>query len=182
MNAASIIAARVPKDTKIRFGVMAQRHGVSESVLLRRLVEAALVTVGESTTREVVPTETVPVSEKISVRLQPEDFRLLLERAGVRQIRVGTYVALLVRAHLRNLSPLPTPELKALTHSIAQVGAIGRNLNQIAHALNRGEGCGDFDRAYLQGLLKVLAALRDHIKALVTANNLTWEVGNEKSH
>ena len=157
---------------------MAMRHGVSESVLLRRLIDDALVTAGEAARGDAKPQLHQP-PEKLSVRLRPEDFRLLRERAEVRKIRLSTYVALFVRAHLRNLSPLPTAELAALKRSIAEVGAIGRNLNQIARAMNTG-GQGDVvEIAYLQGLMKVLAGLRDHTKSLVTANALSWEAGNE---
>lgn len=162
--------------------MVAHRHGVSVSVLLRRLIEAALLTAGEAPS----PPATVPdhqPPEKVSVRLRPDDFRLLCERAEVRKIRPSTYVALFVRAHLRNLAPLPTEELVALKRSVAEVGAIGRNLNQIARAMNGGEHRDDLDLAYLQGLMKVLAGLRDHTKALITANALSWEVGSaQESH
>ena len=47
MNADSLIAARVMLHTKERFAVVAQRYRVSESALLRRLIEAALLTAGE---------------------------------------------------------------------------------------------------------------------------------------
>ncbi len=182
MNASSLIAARVPSVIKERFSFVAQRHGVSESVLLRRLIEDALLTAGESVTLEAKASIVQP-PEKISVRLRPDDFRLLRERAELRKIRPATYVALFVRAHLRNLSPLPTEELVALKRSIAEVGAIGRHLNQIARAMNRGEQRVDFEIVYLQGLMKVLAGLRDHTKALITANALSWEAGNaQKSH
>jgi hypothetical protein len=176
----ALIAARVPADTKERFTVMAQHHGVSESVLLRRLVDAALITAVPPKEPKVERVEAVGVSGKISVSLRPDDLTLLRERAACRQMPTGTYVAHLVRAHLRNLSPLPTEELKTLKRSIAEVGAIGRNLNQIARALNSGEERSGPDAAYMQALLKVLTGLRDHTKALITANVLSWEVGYEK--
>jgi hypothetical protein len=175
MNANSLIAARVPSVIKERFAVVAQRHGVSESVLLRRLIEDALLTAGEPVSRPAKAPNPQP-PEKISVRLRPDDFRLLCERAGVRRIRPATYVALFVRAHLRNVPPLPTEELVALKRSIAEMGAIGRNLNQIARTMNRGEQRNDIEIAYLQGLMKVLAGLRDRTKALITANTLSWGV------
>jgi hypothetical protein len=76
---------------------------------------------------------------------------------------------------------LPAEELASLKRSIAEVGAIGRNLNQIARAMNRGEQVDDVQIAYLQGLMKVLAGLRDHTKALITANALSWEAGNDET-
>lgn len=181
MNANSLIAARVPSIIKERFSVVARRHGVSESVLLRRLVEDALVTAGEAVSREPTVAKLQP-PEKISVRLRPDDFRLLRERAEARNIRTATYVALFVRAHLRNSPPLPTEELAALKRSIAEVGAIGRTLNQIAHAMNRGEQRVDLEIAYLNGLMKVLAGLRDHTKALITANAISWEADLAKKN
>jgi len=182
MNANSLIAARVPSVIKQRFAVVAQRHGVSESVLLRRLIEDVLVTAGEAICKEKKAPDPQP-PEKISVRLRPDDFRLLRDRAEIRKIRPATYVALFVRAHLRNLSPLPTEELAALKRSIAEVGAIGRNLNQIARAMSRGERGDDLEIAYLQGLMKILAGLRDYTKGLITANSLSWEAGNaQESH
>lgn len=182
MNANSLIAARVPSIIKERFSAVAQRHGVSESVLLRRLVEDALVTAGEAISKE-AKTPGPQRPEKISVRLRLEDFTLLRDRAEIRKIRPATYAALFIRAHLRNLSPLPTEELAALKRSVAEVGAVGRNLNQIARAMNRGERAGDLEIAYLQGLMKMLTGLRDHTKALIMANALSWEAGNaQESH
>jgi transposase-like protein len=178
MNVESLIAARVPDQTKERFAAVARRHGVSESTLLRRLIDAALLTAGEGVSAAFEPPAGL-LSEKVSVRLRPDDVRLLRERAHARQIRTGTYVALLVRSHLRNLSPLPTEELTALKRSIAEIGAIGRNLNQIARALNCGEEGDHPDAVYIQALLKALAGLRDHTKALVTANATSWETGHE---
>ena len=51
----------------------------------------------------------------------------------------STYVSLLVRSHLRTVTPLPTAELVVLKRSVAEVSAIGRNMNQIARAFNQGE-------------------------------------------
>jgi hypothetical protein len=61
------------------------------------------------------------------------------------------------------------------------VGAIGRNLNQIARAVNRGETPTGPSRADLQALLRALTGLRDHFKALITANLESWKIGYEKA-
>ncbi|MDB6158158.1 MAG: hypothetical protein JWO04_1864, partial [Gammaproteobacteria bacterium] len=59
MSADSYLTARVPSDTKERFVALARHHGVSESVLLRRLVEGALVTAAAVNTPEPEPVEPV---------------------------------------------------------------------------------------------------------------------------
>ena len=93
----------------------------------------------------------------------------------------ATYVSVLVRSHLRALAPLPREELAALKRSIAELGAIGRNLNQIAriaHQTGRLAGPGQDD---LRSMLKICEAMRSHTKALVRANTLSWESGDAEA-
>jgi len=82
-----------------------------------------------------------------------------------------------VRSHLRKLTPLPTEELAALKRSIAELGAIGRNLNQIARALNPGGRSDGPDRHDLELMLKIAVGLREHVRALLNANETSWERG-----
>ena len=89
----------------------------------------------------------------------------------------ATYVAVLLRTHLRTLAPLPQEETAALKLSIAELGAVGRNLNQIAlvaHKTGRVTGPGRDD---LRSMLKICEAMREHIKSLVRANRASWESG-----
>jgi hypothetical protein len=74
----------------------------------------------------------------ILVRLRNEDRLLLDARAEARSMRPATYASVILRAHLRKLTPLPNKELLALKRSIAELGALGRNINQIARVLNEG--------------------------------------------
>ena len=93
----------------------------------------------------------------------------------------ATYMAALVRTHLRALAPLPREELAALKRSIAELGSIGRNLNQIAvvaHQSGRIVGPGRDD---LRSMLKICEAMREHIKALVRANVASWECGHAET-
>jgi hypothetical protein len=78
---------------------------------------------------------------------------------------------------LRLLTPLPTPELAVLKRSVAEISAIGRNLNQIARALNQGERPSGPTTGDLHALLRALNGLRIHIKGLVNANPASWRTG-----
>jgi hypothetical protein len=89
----------------------------------------------------------------------------------------ATYVSVLTRAHLRTLAPLPKEELLALKRTLAELGAIGRNVNQIAHAANRGERATGPNRDELRAILKVCEGLRDHVRNLLAANLKSWEQG-----
>jgi hypothetical protein len=180
MVAKTLIAARVSFETGERFATVAQRLDVSKSVLLRRLVDSALSTAAMPEAPKLAAAQPVPISGKISVRLRPNDVSLLRERARSRHMPAGTYVAYLVRSHLRNQSPLPVQELKALRRSIAEVGALGRSLNQIARAVNRDEQTAGLDPESLQAMVKAIADLREQTKALVRANLLSWNIGDDQ--
>ena len=94
----------------------------------------------------------------------------------------ATYVSVLVRSHLRNLAPLPKEELLALKRSVAELGTIGRNLNQIARAANQGGKPAGPGREDLKAMLRVAEGLRDHVKALLRANQISLGAGTCREH
>jgi hypothetical protein len=118
---------------------------------------------------------------RVYVRLTPEDRKLLCARATARHMAAATYVSVLVRSHLRNLAPLPQEELLALKRTIAELGAVGRNLNQIARLLNQGGRAVVPGREELRAMLRVGEALRDHVKHLLKANQTSCERGHAET-
>jgi Bacterial mobilisation protein (MobC) len=181
MVADSLIATRVTADMKQGFAAIAHQQRLSESTLLRRLIQASLVSAGAIPTRVPEPIEPIANGIRVSVRLRPDDLLLLRERARAREMPTSTYVSLLIRAHLRNLTPLPTAELPALKGSVAELGAIGRNLNQIARSPNQSHAHFPPGLADLRAILKALWGLRNHTKALIAANLHSWKIGYEKA-
>jgi hypothetical protein len=171
----------ISRESKARFTELAKAQGVSESALLRRVVESALVTTAGVSAQTLEPVGPIAESGRISVRLRSDDLLLLRERSRAREIPTSTYVSLLVRSHLRVLAPLPTAELEALKRSEAEVGAIGRNINQIARAVNEGQWPHGPNRDDLRAILSALRALRDHFKAVINANLASWSAGYEKT-
>lgn len=191
MGAAQFLKTRVSSEMKERVHALAEQQLITESVWLKRLVAGALrnSTDDESTesgvTRAGHGERSVLQAERgetpggrVCIRLRPDDRLLLRERAHARGVASATYVSVLVRAHLRDLVPLPKDELVALKRSVAELGAIGRNLNQIARAVNTGERVAGPGRDDLRAMLKVCEALRDNVKGLIRANVKTWEVGH----
>jgi hypothetical protein len=177
MAADALVRCRVSSETKALLQSIAVREQITESALVRQVLVILARTsatespaIGESDDAEVR-------AERLSIRLAPDDRRLLRERASARGMPSATYVAVLVRSHLRKLTPLPVAELDALKRSIAELGAIGRNLNQIARALNVGGRSDGPGRQYLESMLKIAVALRDHVRDLVKGNETSWERG-----
>ena len=93
----------------------------------------------------------------------------------------ATYVSVLVRSHLRSLAPLPKDELVALKRAVSELGAVGRNLNQIARAANHGARVGGVGHDEFRAILKICGALRDHTKNLIKANAASWVSGHDES-
>jgi hypothetical protein len=81
---------------------------------------------------EVPAVEPIGPRARVYVRLRRSDHALLRERAAGRGLASATYVSMLVRTHLRGMPPLPDRELAELRHAAGALGAVGRNLNQIA--------------------------------------------------
>ncbi len=179
VNADQIIAVRVSSETKARLRAFAERQRLSESALLRRLVEWVLLNAGLSPIITETPTGARPPrTARLMIRLCTDDQILLGDRAAARGMAPATYVSVLTRAHLRSLAPLPKEELLALKRTIAELGTIGRNLNQIARAANQGQLVTSPGRDDLTAMLRVCLTLRDNLKRVLLANLKSWKQGS----
>ena len=182
MTADAFIQCRVTPAMKTLVRALAEREQITESALVKQLLEVVLRT---ATTQGFPRIETLDKPNRdarLYVRLDPEDRMLLTSRASARGMRAATYVSVLVRSHLRKVTPIPKEELAALKGSIAELRAIGNNLNQMARALNQGKEVAPGLRE-VQAMLKVAEGLRDHFKALLIANEKSWEQGHaEEPH
>ena len=146
--------------------------------MLRRLLENMVIPAREPDDLEITRVEELPSTRRVSVRLRADDLLLLRERARARSIPTSTYISYLVRSHLTAQTPLPTEELAVLKKSVAEIGAIGRNINQIARAVNQQQWPSGPDPAVLSQMVRVLIATRAQIKALINANLASWDSGN----
>ena len=182
--ATQFLKTRVSPDIKRRVQQAASRQLITESIWLKRLVIQAL-----SESRESVPDaigSTIRADRdsrdaRLCVRLRQDDRLLLHGRAAARGMAPATFVSVLVRSHLRGIAPVPREELLALKRAVAELGVIGRNLNQIARAANQGAKPDGPGREDLRAMLRVVEALRDHVKALLRANQLSWQQGHAET-
>jgi hypothetical protein len=184
------LKAHVSPEIKLQAKAVAEREFLSEAAWLKRLVlreilacDAARVTEGESSPAKGNRRQGREARESdgggrpMLVRLRTEDRLLLDARAEARGMRPATYASVLLRSHLRKLAPLPKDEYLALKHSIAMLASIGRNINQIAKVANQGGRIPDSAGAEFRAMLKICVALRDNTKALLKANETSWETG-----
>jgi hypothetical protein len=191
MVASHFLRTRVTPETKARVLAIAQQQLLTESIWLRRLIVNALHDQESmSTSQDLVKQHSIPFTEergqcsvkrgqasRLFVRIRTEDQLLLRERAAARGMASATYVSVLVRSHLRALAPLPRDELAALKQAASELGAIGRNLNQITRAINQGARLAGPGRGEFGAILKICEALRDHTKDLIKSNAASWACG-----
>ena len=66
-----------------------------------------------------------------------------------------------------------------LERIVTELSKLGRNINQIARAANRGQRVSDPESTQFRAMLTIGNALRIHIKELLQANAKSWQQGYE---
>jgi len=193
MRCTETLKTHVSPEMKLQARSVADREFLSEAAWLKRLVMREIRARNDASGAEsdllrsesvLRPTSAAPgnngAGKPMLVRLTVEDRLLLDARAEARGMRPATYASVLLRSHLRQLTPLPKDELLALKRSIAELGSIGRNINQIARAVSGGGEVPGSLRREFWGMLKICSALRDNIKTLLSANLASWAAGHAR--
>ena len=171
------LSTTVSPATKQRVQDAAKSQHLAEAAWLRQVIQSRLEQ-STGAARFAVVADESDLGRRISVRLLPGDRLLLRERATARGTAPATYVSILIRSHLRELTPLPKDELRVFREQVRELRTIGRNLNQIARALNRGEIEDASVREDLRSFVKLATAMRESTKALLIANSKSWEAGH----
>jgi hypothetical protein len=193
MRCTETLKTHVSQEMKLQVRSVADREFLSEAAWLKRLVMREIRARNDASgaDSDLFRSESIPgptsaapgengAGKPMLVRLTVEDRLLLDARAEARGMRPATYASVLLRSHLRQLTPLPKDELLALKRSIAELGSIGRNINQIARAVSGGGEVPGSLRGEFPAMLKICSALRDNIKALLSANLASWAAGHAR--
>ena len=200
MSRTDLLSTRATAQQKARFGVLAQRHGVSESKLLSLLVDTVLEENKLGPSVKSVPKsrmagragsrigseklEATGPPMKFTIRLKGEDGEALTQRAAAREMAVATYLTQLVRAHLAASPPVPEQELAQLKRVISEVNAIAIGLHSMATAVARGIDLAPETRRMVDKLApqKLIDQIEPKLKtcveavrAMLMANVRSWE-------
>lgn len=155
MAADSFIQCRVSAATKEALRAAAERQQLSESALVKRMIDLMLYTAAPPAVTA-VPSDSQPTRlARLYVRLSSGDWMLLRERAAARCVAPATYASNLIRAHVRAVSPLLKEELDALRRAVAVLRTIGNNLNQIARMSHQNGHAIGPNREDLRSMLKI---------------------------
>jgi hypothetical protein len=179
MSADQYVGARVSSEVKTALRAAAERQHLSESALVKRMIELMLHAAAPPDVTAVTSKPRPARMTRLYVRLTADDWAVLRERAAARCVAPATYASTLIGAHVRGVAqPLPKRELDALRQSTGQLRAIGNNLNQIAKASHQTGHVGGPLRENLYAVIKVCEGLRDHIRELRNTNAMSWQSSN----
>ena len=182
MTTRHLVHASVSADIKRRVKAAAAADFLTPSAWLRRLTIRALGSPPSAHATELAEDYSAELRDhRLSVRVSPEDTLLLKARAAARGMRPATYVSVLVRSHLRGLSPLPKDELLALRRAVSELGALARDLHRIAHLLGQEGGGAAPGQPDLRAVARLCQTVRSDTKALISANVNSWEIGRAAS-
>lgn len=181
LGAHPILIARVTPGMKDAFSKYATKCGGTPPAVLRKIVEKVVESVPQADEKVVPPLKLPDArSERVTVRFSKTEMAALSLLAqdfgGVREWLVG-----LARSRiLPNVPQFSENEVQALYESNRELWAIGRNINQVAHAMNldlkqSGQLEGGAKRlAELDGLSKTIKAHTSSVMRLCNASLDRW--------
>lgn len=175
-----MLAARCSEETKAAFAVEAERRGLGESELLRQVVAIVVKQApGGATSRTEQPSPDSTKTARVELRLRGHEVQRIRELAGAGGQSAQAWVVALIRHHLGDATPFVESELDELAGAVRQLGAIGRNLNLIAHQLMR------TDRYSAQALepQRLAARVRAvHVAVRAMVTRAASRMGGEDAH
>ncbi len=173
MPADDRLRCRLNADAKRRFEALSAARGQTPSELLRQLVGHALADQVPTTSVAQKSSRPGPRSERVSLRLRASDVALVDRRSAARGMTRATYLAQVVRAHLRHDPPLPVDELAEVRRALGQVAEIGYTLRM----LQRSDMCQAASDLTLA--IRRIEDVREAVASLVRANATSWDGADE---
>jgi hypothetical protein len=170
-----VLKTAVDEDLKANFVSRAQARGCSESELLREIVLREIE--GENASNSpVAPNPETADLRPMTVRLPGFFMDATQRRAKAKGMAPSRWVAALVQSNLMREPVMSEAEIAALQESSRELAAIGRNINQIARAIN--EAFHQTERIRLEKLAELAQAIQENrtaVRALVRASQNAWE-------
>lgn len=170
---------------KDRLTRAAARAEINPSELARAILERGLTQLEASQAREKSkegddegPSKVYEArSERVWARLTPSEMAAVKVRSSGMGMTPYTWIARLIRAHLTKAPELTNDETLALRLATRELNYVGRNLNQVAHALNMTLNARE--KATVELIAEInqkVAVTCDQVKAVLDQNLNRWGV------
>ncbi|MEJ8851854.1 hypothetical protein [Variovorax rhizosphaerae] len=166
-----VLGTRTSCETKARFAALAAQQGLSESAMLGLLVERALLANGalEAADQIELDTQAERANDRVTLRLRPGDRALADAKAATRRMKTSSYLAMLVRAHVRSSAVMPPAELEELRCMAGHLAAMGRQLRATSMPVSS---------ELLIDVGTAVESVREAVSGVVRRNLISWEAGN----
>jgi len=116
-------------------------------------------------------------TKKVTTQFTPSEYAAIGVRAAQFGMKPYTWLVRLVRAHLTKTPQFNTDEVAALREATRELSYVGRNLNQVAHALNMNLNARDkATKELIEQVNEHVEATRARIKELLDQNLNRWGV------
>jgi hypothetical protein len=152
-----------------------RRSGVSPSEAMRLMVGRALGSAARMSYMSVVDSDAP--RQRVEIRLTQGECAALREVARAAGFTVNRWIVAMICAQLSSTPQFGERELAALAVSNSQLAAIGRNLNQIARALNAHDLVEPYRFRVLETLKIEVDAHLDKVNRAIRANLDRWGRG-----
>lgn len=168
------LTTRIDSEIKAAFRKLAMKKGMKESELLRQLILSQL---GETPLEKIAEPDSKKLDlERMTVRMPLFLLEAVEASAKIRGMVPSRWITALVQSNLMGQPVMTDAELLELKASNRELAAIGRNINQIARAINN--AFYETERLRLNKLSEISQAIsenREAIRALVKASQNAWE-------
>jgi len=184
MPATVTLKVRVTADVKQRFEALAEQREISVSDLLRRLIDDLLASeYGPSAVK--MPRADASLqqvkADRLTIRLLAADRQALQSFARARSLRETTYLAMLIRSHVRSATPLPRAALHALRESAIELRTVSRRLDLLCRVSKGDAPGGSVTLSEARTVISACERLRDRTSAFIKANIQSWEAGHAQA-
>ena len=178
-----VLKTIVEDTTKQDFKELCVKRGLSESEQLRSMVVAEIQQALAQPSHGIAPIQLDGSNadlDRITVRMPGFVMDGAKDRARTQGMAPSRWVAALVQSNLTAQPVMTDVEVEALLASNRELAAVGRNLSQVARALNA-SGL-EVDKVHLEALTELSAAVtsnRSEIRRLVRASRQAWGMNHE---
>jgi hypothetical protein len=170
---------RIQPDKKAALGVIAKKKNLDVSKLLMAEIDKLVeqnkdyVVTSDSEGQDVEPP---PLSGRVFFIPLLGDEQRLNKCAAERLMKTSMLVKLIVRGWLTRDPPLPNEQLARFSDTFEELGAIGRNLNQLVKQAHSGQyPLPEPLLALLGRTLELTQQIRQEVRAVIKANIESWE-------
>ncbi|WOF43538.1 MobC family plasmid mobilization relaxosome protein [Sphingopyxis indica] len=179
------LSLRIEREKVAQIDVIARPYG-GRGPFMRQIVDRLLAQAGVAPGDNPIPKEGTPAGKRLPpLRLTEAELAVLRYRARERRMTPSTWAKTLIRLHLEIGAPVDDELRAELLNCRRQLQHIGRNVNQIAKAINRmalADGPAEIVEQLhaMNELRAAIGAAVEGIGAATKADLSYWEIPGER--